>query len=45
MWPFKKRRPVGLQIDKTYGDPRARAMLDALSAREWKTWSPATPTT
>jgi hypothetical protein len=38
MWPFKKRRqPVGLVIDPTQGDPRARALIDAFGARDWRT--------
>ncbi|MGA5300445.1 DUF4034 domain-containing protein [Nucisporomicrobium flavum] len=38
MWPFKRReKPAGLVVDPTGGDPRARALLDALTARDWRT--------
>src|SRR5690349_6430868 len=37
MWPFKKREPAGLRIDETHGDPRAQALIAALSARDWRT--------
>ncbi|MEH0934678.1 DUF4034 domain-containing protein [Micromonospora psammae] len=38
MWPFKRRRqPAGLVIDPAYGDPQARAIIDALEARDWRT--------
>src|SRR5690349_1205189 len=39
MWPFKKRRPAGagLVIDPASGDPRARALIDALTVRDWRT--------
>ncbi|MFI7604555.1 DUF4034 domain-containing protein [Micromonospora sp. NPDC049366] len=40
MWPFKKRRQPeqpGLVIDPAYGDPQARAFIDALNARDWRT--------
>ena len=38
MWPFKKRRqPVGLVVDPAYGDPQARALVDAFGARDWRT--------
>lgn len=36
MWPFKKRRPEPdtLRIDPAAGDPQARALIDALTARD-----------
>jgi hypothetical protein len=39
MWPFKKRGPAsaGLVIDPAAGDPRARALIDALAARDRRT--------
>ncbi|SNS65837.1 protein of unknown function [Asanoa hainanensis] len=38
MWPFKKRQQaVGLVIDSAQGDPRARALIDALDGRDWQT--------
>ena len=39
MWPFKKRgpAPAGLVIDPAAGDPRARALIDALAARDRRT--------
>ncbi|MDG4824652.1 DUF4034 domain-containing protein [Asanoa sp. WMMD1127] len=37
MWPFGKRRQqAGLVIDPAQGDPRARALIDALGARDWQ---------
>lgn len=45
MWPFRRRRQQqpaavaepGLVIDPTQGDPRARALRDALAGRDWQT--------
>jgi hypothetical protein len=36
MWPFRKKKPAGLIIDETHRDPAARALRDALKARDWK---------
>ncbi|WP_051796892.1 hypothetical protein [Catenuloplanes japonicus] len=35
MWPFRKK-PAGLRIDDAHGDPAARTLIDALSARDWR---------
>jgi hypothetical protein len=35
MWPFT--RNSGPAIDPAYGDPRARVLLDALTAGDWRT--------
>lgn len=38
MWPLKKRRQApGLAIDPAQGDPRARALMDALKMQDWRT--------
>ncbi|MBF9132873.1 DUF4034 domain-containing protein [Plantactinospora sp. S1510] len=42
MWPFRKRRErptptPGLVIDPAYGDPQARALINALSIQDWRT--------
>jgi len=37
MWPFKRQKPAGLVVDPTEGDPRARALHDALESRDWRT--------
>ncbi|GIF72177.1 DUF4034 domain-containing protein [Asanoa siamensis] len=37
MWPFRKRqRSDALVVDPAQGDPRARALVDALSRRDWR---------
>ncbi|GAA2567734.1 hypothetical protein GCM10010435_46860 [Winogradskya consettensis] len=37
MWPFKKSRSPELTADPAGGDPRARLLIDALTARDWRT--------
>ncbi|MFJ6194922.1 DUF4034 domain-containing protein [Micromonospora sp. NPDC092111] len=38
MWPFRKRRQsTGLAVDPAYGDPQARAVIDALASQDWRT--------
>lgn len=40
MWPFRKKNVVvagRLTIDEAYGDPAARALIDALAGRDWHT--------
>ncbi|RIV40081.1 DUF4034 domain-containing protein, partial [Micromonospora radicis] len=40
MWPFRKRRQPAepeLVVDPSYGDPRSRALIDALGAQDWRT--------
>lgn len=38
MWPFRKRPGPGrLVIDPAAGDPRARALMEALAVRDWRT--------
>ncbi|GAA2704577.1 MULTISPECIES: DUF4034 domain-containing protein [Actinoplanes] len=37
MWPFGRKKPQTLVIDPAYGEPQARALIDALEARDWRT--------